>query len=214
MLYFNKIYRPIQSLFPQYTWRIKSDSKTIYFTFDDGPCPGVTDEILTILQEYKAKATFFCIGNNVEQYPILYQRILDESHTVGNHSYSHASGWKMKKENYLQDVAMAKKLIDSNLYRPPYGRLTRSQAQALQYNYSIVMWDVMPGDFDPNISADQCYSNIIKNTSSGSIIVLHDSEKAKKTVLEVLPKVLNYYNKQGYDFKKIPTDESIRNEIA
>lgn len=206
MLYLKKIYRPIQSLFPQYTWRLKNDENTIYLTFDDGPYPGVTDEVLSILSKYNAKGTFFCIGANVEKHPELYQQIIDEGNAVGNHSYSHRSGWKMSKSSYVEDVARAKKHIDSNLYRPPYGRLKRSQASVLSEDYNIIMWDVMPGDFDASRSADQCYSSIIKNTTSGSIIVLHDNLKSKSNVLDVLPRALEYFKTQGYRFDTIPTE--------
>lgn len=203
MFYLKKIYRPIQSIFPKYTWRLDNADNSIYLTFDDGPCPGVTDVILTQLKAYNAKATFFCIGSNVEKYPELYQQIIDEGHAVGNHSYSHISGWKMNKADYLQDIAKAKKYIESNLFRPPYGRVRRSQGNAILDNYKIIMYDVMPGDFDNNLTPDQCYNYIIQYSSAGSIVVLHDSEKAKRTVLEILPQVLAHYTSNGYLLKSI-----------
>lgn len=199
-MYLKKIYPPIQWLYPQYTWRVKTLEKKIFLTFDDGPCPDVTDPILDILDQYQVKATFFCIGREVDRYPDLYQRTIAHGHRIGNHSYSHISGYKMSAKEYVADVAKASKLIESNLYRPPYGKMKRSQSQAIAHNYKIMMWDIMPGDFDPKVSAQECYKHIISGARPGSIIVLHDNLKSKKSVLDVLPRAIEHLLETGYAF--------------
>ncbi len=194
----------IQSSFPGYVWRIPSAEPTLYLTFDDGPIPGVTPWVLDILQQYQAKATFFCVGDNVRKHPAIYHRIVAEGHAVGNHTYNHLNGWKTDARVYIHNVRHCLRLVPSKLFRPPYGRIMPRQRAFLQRHFRIVMWDVLSGDFDPKITARQCLENVLKNAESGSIVVLHDSLKAEPHLRVVLPEVLEYYAKAGYVFRAIP----------
>ncbi len=180
------------------------EEKKIYLTFDDGPHPTATPFVLDELKKYNAKATFFCIGKNVETHPQLYKRILNEGHRTGNHTQNHLNGWKVSDENYFDDIKDAAKIIDSNLFRPPYGRISQFQIAALiKQNIKIIMWDVLSGDFDEKISAETCTSNVIKHAANGSIIVFHDSEKALEKMKVSLRETLNYFSRFGYSFEVI-----------
>ena len=193
----------IQFFFPSLLWSKKRDKKILYLTFDDGPYNMLSPFILDELKKYKAKATFFYLGSKAEKYPQLIKRCKDENHKIGNHSYSHPNGWKTKNSRYYQDIEKANKLLNSNLFRPPYGRIKPSQINHLKKYYKIIMWDILSWDFDKKTSSEECYNNIIKNTKSGSIIVLHENEKSAKTVKEVLPKILSYFSSQGFKFEKL-----------
>ncbi len=160
-------------------WEIPSEGKIIYLTFDDGPTSGVTENILELLKSYKAKATFFCIGKNVENHPDLYQEILTNGHMVGNHSQNHIKGTTSKDADYYENIKQASDHIKSNLFRPPYGRIKRRQVRFLREKYKIIMWSVVSGDFDVQLSKEKCKQYVIRNTKSGSIVVFHDSLKAK-----------------------------------
>ncbi len=189
-------------------WDISGRKKVLYLTFDDGPHIEATPFVLDELKKYNAKATFFCLGKNVQNYPEIYQRILDEGHRVGNHSNTHLNGQKVKDELYLKDISEASKIIDSDLFRPPYGRISRFQIKHLnnamgRKDVRIIMWDILSGDFDPGISTEQCLENVILNVKSGSIIVFHDSEKCLKNVRKSLPKLLQYFAEKGFLFEKI-----------
>ncbi len=203
MLKLVKIPTLIQLLFPELLWSKERDKKILYLTFDDGPNNTVSPFILDELKKHKAKATFFYLGSEVEKYPKLVKRCLDENHQIGNHTYSHPNGWKANNNVYYQDIKKANKLINSNLFRPPYGRIKPSQINHLKKYYKIIMWDVLSWDFDKKTTAEECYNNIINNTKSGSIIVLHENEKSAKIVKEVLPKVLSYFSSQGYKFERL-----------
>ena len=180
--YFVKTPWWLKKIFPSYLWSIDTKEKIIYLTFDDGPHPLATNFVLDELKRHNAKATFFCIGKNVATHPAIYKRILEEGHSVGNHTYNHLNGWKTKNEIYFADVKEAAKLIDSDLFRPPYGRIRYAQARGLREiagkKMKLVMWDVLSGDFDRQITADKCWQNIIGKARPGSIIVFHDSQKA------------------------------------
>jgi len=191
-----------KKFFPDYTWSLPAKQKEIYLTFDDGPHPTITPWVLNELKQFDALATFFCIGNNVKKFPGIYEQILKEGHAVGNHTYHHLNGWKTESKKYLADIAEASLLIQSNLFRPPYGKIKSRQAQQIT-PVSIIMWDVLSGDFDVSFSGDQCVKNVIENTSPGSIIVFHDSEKALRNLQYALPRVLEYFSSEGYIFKKI-----------
>ncbi len=203
----------IQSLFPNFTWRIPHDDKILYLTFDDGPIPEVTEWVLDILDQFKAKATFFCIGENVLKHPTIYERIKANKHAVGNHTFHHKNGWKTDKSKYFKDVDECAKLVDSKLFRPPYGRLTRQQSRFLQQHYQIIMWDILTGDFDPDLDPEVCYQRIIKKSKSGSIIVFHDSIKAQAILTKVLPRYLEHFTKLGYSFAAIPMDMANENSV-
>ena len=206
MFYFVKTPWLLKKSYPSYCWDIPSDDKTIYLTFDDGPHPNATPFVLDQLKKYQAKATFFCIGKNVVSYPDIYARILHEGHRVGNHTQNHLNGWKSSDSKYLSNVEEAAKYIDSNLFRPPYGRITRFQAACLQKSkaqYKIIMWDVLSADFDLDISAEKAAKNVINNSKNGSIIVFHDSEKAFVRLETALPMVLDFFSEKAYQFKVV-----------
>lgn len=194
----------LQQLFPDLLCRVRGEGKVVYLTFDDGPTPGVTDEVLDVLAKHNAKATFFCLGRQVEANPELYARLLAEGHRIGNHSQTHPDGWRTDTQAYLQDVAEAENVIDTGIFRPPYGRLRPAQYAALRKRYQIVLWDVMPGDFDATRSADDCYQILQKHVSAGSIIVMHDSQKAYPRLKEILPRFLEEYSAKGYRFEALP----------
>ena len=214
MFYFVKSPFWFKKVYPDLFWEIPTQEKNIYLTFDDGPHPIITMQVLDLLKTYNAKATFFCIGNNVVKYPEVYKRIIDDGHAVGNHTFNHLNGWKTADELYLNDINRAMEYIDSNLFRPPYGRISRFQIQQLlkpKYQMKLIMWSVLSGDFDPDISAEKCMNNVLLSTKPGSIIVFHDSEKAAEKMLYALPKVLEQFSKKGFAFEKI-TDLALKKE--
>ena len=211
MLYFTKTPWWLKSLYPRCVWHIPSTEQVLYLTFDDGPNPTATPYVLDQLKKYQAKATFFCIGKNVVEHPEIYRRLIDEGHRVGNHTFNHFNGWKVRDEHYLQNILQAGKYIDSNLFRPPYGKITRFQVKLLSgiknspasSNFRIIMWDVLSGDFDTTLSSDQCAANVIKNVRKGSVIVFHDSDKAFPRMKDALPRVLEHFSEKGYVFDAI-----------
>ena len=188
---------------PNYTWRIPSDEKVIYLTFDDGPISDVTTWVLDTLREHSAKATFFCVGDNVKKHPSVFQSILTEGHAVGNHTFNHLSGWETENITYFHNIRHCARLVKSNLFRPPYGRLTPKQTQFLTRHYQIVMWDVLSGDFDNTISKETCLQNVLSGTRSGSIVVFHDSLKASNNMAYALPRVLEHFSARGYRFESL-----------
>lgn len=191
-------------LFPKYIWDIKTNEKILYLSFDDGPTPGITEFVLDTLNEFNAKATFFCIGNNVEKHPEIYNRILKEGHAVGNHTHHHLNAWKHSAKVYMEDVARASERIDSKLFRPPYGKLKLAHSKQLaSLNFKIVMWDVLSFDWESEISPETCLANVISKATKGSIVVFHDSMKAERNLKHALPKVLNYFSAIGFSFEKI-----------
>ena len=194
----------IQRVFSNYRWRFSSVPKEIYLTFDDGPTPEITTFVLNELKKHKAKATFFCIGKNVKKHLTIYERIKKEGHALGNHTYNHLNGFRTNNTNYIENILQAEKLIESNLFRPPYGRLKSSQARSIiGKGYKIIMWDILSGDFDTTITPEKCLKNVLDKTTNGSIVVMHDSEKAKDKIFYILPKILSYYQEKGYLFKAI-----------
>lgn len=190
-------------LYPQLTWHRSREHRFLYLTFDDGPIPDVTPEVLNILKSYGVKATFFCVGDNVKKHPEIFQRIIDEGHQIGNHTFNHLKGWKTSKNDYLKNIELCNEFTKSNLFRPPYGRGTRSQYSELKNNYEIIMWDVMSGDFDLKLSPQQCLKNVIKHTENGSIIVFHDNIKAVPRVTYTLPLAIQYWLEKGYKFQTL-----------
>jgi len=184
-------------------WNFSREEEKLYLTFDDGPDPEVTPQILTILKQYNAKATFFCSGKRVEKYPAIYNEIIQQGHSVGNHTYNHLNGYHSRTADYLNDIMTAGILIHSNLFRPPYGKIKRKQYKLLKKDYKIIMWDVLSCDFDRNILPPTCINNVIRNVRNGSIIVFHDSQQAKKNVLIAVPEVLKYYTEKHIEFSRI-----------
>lgn len=193
----------IQSLFPSFLWRVSTEEQAIYLTFDDGPIPEVTPWVLDMLARYEAKATFFCVGENVERYPEIFRRLRDEGHSVGNHTFNHVSGWSHDNVPYFHNVRNCAQIVDSDLFRPPYGRMKPRQVQFLQRHYRIVMWDVLSGDFDPETTPEQCCRNVLQNARAGSIVVFHDSLKAKDNMQYTLPRVLKHFDDLDYRFEPL-----------
>ena len=179
----------VQWLFPDIVWRIE-DEDGIYITFDDGPTPGVTEWILTTLKKYNAKATFFVLGKNVELYPDLYEKILSEGHRVGNHTYSHQKGWGMSVERYIEDIDFASDRVHSNLFRPPYARITPLQLRVVAQRYKIVLWSVLTFDYKRTLRRESCLRNATKGLRGGDIILFHDSAKSFKNMSYALPRLL------------------------
>jgi peptidoglycan-N-acetylglucosamine deacetylase len=207
-MYLVKTPRFMQAMFPNYTWNVKTDDKVIYLTFDDGPIPEVTPWVLDMLEQYDAKATFFCVGENVEKHPDVFEQVLNAGHAVGNHTYNHLNGWETDILPYFHNVRNCARLVQSSLFRPPYGKLTPKQTQFLARHYRIVMWDVLSGDFDQEISKDDCLNNVILSARRGSVIVFHDSLKAESRMKYALPRVLEHFSAKGYRF------ESLENVLA
>ncbi len=211
MFYLIKPSRFLQFFYRNCIWSIPNSAKEVFLTFDDGPHPTITPFVLDELKKHHAKATFFCIGKNVEKYPEVYNRIIDEGHMVGNHTFNHLNGWKTKDDVYLDDITLAKKYIDSHLFRPPYGKITRFQLRQLlfpRFKLKTIMWSVLSGDFDTTLSKEQCLRNVLLSSKEGSIIVFHDSEKAFERVAYALPRTLEYFDSTGFTCKKITLENS------
>jgi peptidoglycan/xylan/chitin deacetylase (PgdA/CDA1 family) len=201
-------------MFPNYVWDIATDEQIIYLTFDDGPTPEITEWTLKTLEAFNAKATFFCIGNNIEKHPEIFDQILKNGHSIGNHTHNHIKGWKTSTDDYVANVVKAQEVINSEinnqqskinkLFRPPYGQLKNKQGKALRkLGYNIIMWDVIAFDWEADISSEKCLNNVLTKTENGSIVVFHDSVKASKHLKYTLPKVLQYFSKKGFVCKAI-----------
>lgn len=194
----------LRTLYPTLVWSIPTKEKKIYLSFDDGPHPVATPFVLDQLAAYGAKASFFCIGKNVKAEPAIYQRIIDEGHAVGNHTHQHVNGWKTSDEDYLADTMQAANYIHSDLFRPPYGRIKRSQIRQLQEKkMRIIMWDVLSADFDTNLTPQASLSYVLYHTKPGSIVLFHDSEKAWERMSVALPAVLKHFSQEGYQFERL-----------
>ncbi len=193
----------IKPIAKDFLWNISTSEKEIYLTFDDGPTPGVTNIVLDLLKKYSASATFFCLGKNVEAHPEIFARIKSEGHSIGNHTWDHPDGWKTHDISYLKNVLKASQQISGKLFRPPYGRITPAQVNAIKKRYLPVMWSVLSADFDKSISKEQCLDNVLNNVENGSIIVFHDSEKAKKNMLYALEESLLFFTSEGYTLRAI-----------
>ena len=210
--------RLLQWMYPKRIWAFPRGNNNVYLTFDDGPIPKVTPWILDQLKNYDAKATFFCIGDNIRKNPEIFRRIIAEGHSVGNHTYNHLNGWQTNPPKYLENIERAEREIRKNsefdhqifedqnslLFRPPYGKMTSKQAGILQNKgYRIVMWDIISYDYDADLSKDKCLDNVLKNIEPGSIVVFHDSIKAEKNLRYVLPKLLEFTKQNNWLCKPI-----------
>jgi peptidoglycan/xylan/chitin deacetylase (PgdA/CDA1 family) len=196
----------LKKLYPKLIWNVKQSSRCIYLTFDDGPIPIVTPFVLNILKQYNAKATFFCIGDNVRKHPDIFEEVKKDGHAIGNHTYNHLKGWKTDDNTYLENVIKTENLLHTNLFRPPYGRIKRSQANLLKKakpGLEIIMWTVLSGDFDINLKPEKCLENVLKNTGSGDIVLFHDSLKAYERMEYALPRAMEYWSSKGYEFKSL-----------
>ncbi len=193
----------VKNFFGSITWKINTDKKVIYLTFDDGPIPVITEKILKALDLFNAKATFFCVGENVKKYPSIYSEILAEGHTTGNHTYSHLQGLKVSTAEYLNNIKKAADYIDSDLFRPPHGRMKTSQQNEVRKNYNIVLWDVLSLDYSKSISEESCLNNVKHFTRPGSVVVFHDNLKAEDNMFYALTQSLLLYSKLGYSFEAL-----------
>lgn len=197
----------IKKIFSNYVWDVSNTENKIYLTFDDGPTPEITEWVLEELKKFNAKATFFCIGNNIEKYPDVFAKVATNGHSIGNHTFNHLNGWKVSNKEYLENTKLCEDSnsnLKSKLFRPPYGKIKTSQSKKIrQLGYKIIMWDVLSADFDNSISKEKCLDNVIKNVKSGSIIVFHDSVKAFPNLEYTLPKALKYWAANGFIFEKL-----------
>lgn len=199
----------IKKLYPGCTWDLVSTEKTLYLSFDDGPHPVITPYILNLLRQYNARASFFCIGDNVQKYPEVYQQILADGHSVGNHTHNHLNGWKTTDKEYLENIKEANKYIESNLFRPPYGRIKGSQIRFLKQELpemKILMWNILAGDWVQELKPEICFEKIQKHISHGDIIVLHETDKAFDRLKYVLPNLLEYFTAKGCRFERISSN--------
>ncbi|WP_264519772.1 polysaccharide deacetylase family protein [Flavobacterium sp. N1994] len=214
MSFWVKINPFIKLLFPKYVWDIPNREKKVYLTFDDGPTPEITAWTLEQLKAYDAKATFFCIGNNIEKHPAIFEQVIAEGHAIGNHTFNHVKGWETDTKDYIENTMKCSMLMekqearskkqDKELFRPPYGKIKPAQSRILRkMGYKIIMWDVLSCDFDRSITPEQCLANVLNNVTTGSIIVFHDSLKAEPNLRYVLPKTLAYLKERGFVCAKI-----------
>jgi peptidoglycan/xylan/chitin deacetylase (PgdA/CDA1 family) len=206
-LLFAKTPSILKSLYPECIWNAPSESNTLYLTFDDGPQPEITTFVLDTLSTYNAKATFFCVGKNIEKHPLLFQRIIKEHHSIGNHTYDHVNGWKTENSKYYENIELCRNSLlenaqhlRTNLFRPPYGKLTPAQYKKLKNEHRIVMWDVLSYDYDLSINPNKVLQNVLDYAENGSIIVMHDSLKAKPKVEYALPLILEHFSNKGFRF--------------
>jgi len=192
-------------VWPGYRWRESTRAKRLYLTFDDGPIPEVTPWVLDVLTSYGAKATFFCVGDNIRKHPAVFEQVLAAGHAVGNHTFNHLNGWRTADGTYLENAALCQQYLGQppRLFRPPHGRLTRRQARALREQYQLVMWDVLSGDFDCTLPPATCLQKTIRATRPGSIIIFHDSLKARPNLEYALPRFVQHFAGQGYQFEKL-----------
>ena len=193
----------VKQLYPNLLWNKPRDGNRIFVTFDDGPIPIVTPFVLNILKKHNAKATFFCIGDNVNKHSDIFEQVKKDGHSIGNHTYNHLKGWDTDDQTYLDNFLKCDQVVHSNLFRPPYGRIKRSQIRLLRKakpELQIVMWDVLSCDYDQSLSPEDCLKNVLKHTQPGSIIVFHDSLKAFDRLEYVLPRVMEEWGRLGYEF--------------
>jgi peptidoglycan/xylan/chitin deacetylase (PgdA/CDA1 family) len=217
-MYFNNAGWLLSVIYPSLVWKKRVNENIIYLTFDDGPIPGITEYVLKELHKYNAKATFFCVGDNIGKHPDVFQKIVNDGHRVGNHTFNHLKGWKTDDELYVKNIMKCEEIITSTileipsykvnvslesskkLFRPPYGLIKKSQIGKIKNEYQIIMWDVLTGDFNVKLSPEDCLKKAIKFTSQGSIVIFHDSIKAEKNLRYALPRFLDHFSSLGYRF--------------
>ena len=204
----------IKKIFSKVIWSLPNTDNQIYLTFDDGPTPEITNWVLDQLQQHQAKASFFCIGKNIETNPELFQKIIAQGHAIGNHSFDHLNGWKTTTKDYIENIDKCQAIIEktvarknshtSKIFRPPYGKLKNAQINELKKKgYKIIMWEVLSADFDTSISKEECLKNVVSNIRPGSVIIFHDSIKAWPNLEFALPKVLDFINQSNYCYKTL-----------
>lgn len=218
--YWIKTHFLIKKIFSGFVWDLPNKEKKVFLTFDDGPTPEITEWTLNQLKQYDAKATFFCIGENIQKHPEIFNKVIDEGHSIGNHTFNHLNGWETPTDNYIEnfkqcEAEISKQLqiltlqskiynLKSKIFRPPYGKIKFAQSKMLrEMGYCIIMWDVLSADFDTGVSPEKCLENVIKNIRSGSVIIFHDSLKASKNLEYALPKTLAFLKENGYKCEAI-----------
>ncbi len=189
----------VKLIYPDLIWNKSRDEKKIYLTFDDGPVPEATPFVLNELKKANAKATFFMIGDNVRKYPELKNQVIAEGHSIGNHTFNHLKGWNTDTARYLENTAKCGELINTNLFRPPYGRATFSQLNSIKKSHQIIMWEVLTGDYMPEMNKEMCLKNAVSHSKNGSIVLFHDSIKAFENMSYALPKALEYWKNEGFE---------------
>jgi peptidoglycan/xylan/chitin deacetylase (PgdA/CDA1 family) len=200
-------------IFPELAWRINTDKKEIFLTFDDGPVPGPTEFVLDTLAKFNAKATFFCIGDNIRKYPEVFAKVIAAGHSIGNHTFNHLKGWNHSTRDYINNIELCanqiatvssrQSTVDSGFFRPPYGRITRDQIKSVKNTHKIIMWDVLTQDYRQSLSKENCLAGSLKVSRPGSIVVFHDSLKAERNLSYALPKYLEHFSKEGYIFSAL-----------
>ena len=203
----------LRSFYRNVVWQMPAGQKVLYLTFDDGPIPEITPWVINQLREFNAKATFFCLGENIKKHTNEFEMLIKEGHATGNHTMNHFNGWFTHDFRYIRNVEICQSVLVkhrgqqehdvADLFRPPYGKITFSQVKALKRKYKIIMWDVLSFDYDKTKSGEQCYRNVQQYAKPGSIIVFHDSKKAEERLRYALPKVLQYFTEKGYEFKSL-----------
>ena len=197
------------SFFTDAVWRFKEAGQAVYLTFDDGPIPEVTPWVIDLLEKEEIKATFFCVGENVQKHPDVYQQILDAGHSVGNHTFSHLQGIKQVDQEYFSNIEKAERFINSDLFRPPHGLLKASQYNYLKKKYRMIMWDLITCDYDCSIKPEKVVKNVKDFVRPGSIVTFHDSQKAKFNLMNALPPSIKWMKDQGYRFEAIPYNKKL-----
>ena len=204
-MYVHKTPKILEWLYPALTWHKKRDKKNIYLTFDDGPVPNATDFVLSTLNSLDVKASFFCVGHNIEKHPQTYEKVIESGHRTGNHTFNHLDGWKTDDDTYESNFRQCEQVMgESNthkLFRPPYGKIKRSQSKIIGKTHEIIMWDVLSGDFDPALDDDTCLTRSVKLSRNGSIIIFHDSNKTFKKLQYVLPRYIESMLARGFKFE-------------
>lgn len=199
-MYFVQPSNVVKRIYPGALWRADSTKSVIYLTFDDGPVAGVTNGVLDVLKEKQVAATFFCVGENAVKNKLLFERITQEGHAVGNHTFHHLNGWNSSTPAYMNNVLQCEQAFHSTLFRPPYGKLKRSQFQQLRKKFRIVLWDVLSGDYDSNTSPEKCLQNACAYLRNGSVVVFHDSIKAQQKMEFALPRFIDFAKENGFEF--------------
>jgi peptidoglycan/xylan/chitin deacetylase (PgdA/CDA1 family) len=205
-LFFHRSPLLLRWLFPAYHWKIETAKPVIYLTFDDGPIPRVTEYVMKELESFNASGTFFCIGDNVRKYPEIFQELKRRGHSIGNHTYHHLNGWKTDTTTYLDNFRKCQDVLETDtcLFRPPYGRIRRDQYRLLPEHTKVIMWDVLTGDFSPDIVEEKALHSCVRSTRPGTIMVFHDSLKAEKKMTYMLPRILEHFSEKGYRFEALP----------